>query len=147
MGNSMANRKKTQSPVTRTTARKTGAKKSAQKKAAPKKTAPKTKPQPAQEPNPAALFEQFNTLWTQKWGEMLRDKGWPDSFTPPDAGQMPFMLPFMMPAMGPTMVTPSATDPHLHALVSRLATLEQRIMELEAQLAQRSTNKPRKSGK
>lgn len=143
MGNSMATRKKTQSPVTGKAARKTASKKPAPKKAAGKKDEPK----PAQDPSQSQLFEQFNTVWSAKWSEMLREKGWPDSFTPPDAGQMPFMLPFMMPAMGPTISPSAAADPHIHTLVSSITMLEKRIMELEEKLAQRSTTKPRKSGK
>ncbi len=139
----MSKTKKTQ-PVK---AAKTTAKKPATKKAASRKDIPKAAP------SAGADMAAFATLWQQKWGELLQEKGWPEQAAMPSIGQMPFMFPFMIPGMAsappapmPTPPAPSAIDAAtLQVLIQRIAQLEHRIMELEHQLLQRNAKKEPKS--
>lgn len=77
--------------------------------------------------------DQFMKLWQDKWAEMLKEKGWPETMAMPQMGQMPFMMPFM-PNFGGFGAAPDNT-----ALHNKIAELEQRIATLE----KKQTPKPK----
>ena len=88
-------------------------------------------------------MNEFAALWQQKWMEMLQEKGWPEQAAMPSMGQLPFLMPFM--PFGQTGSAQSGqSDPAIPDLLRRVEQLEQRIMELEKQLAKpkRKTRTP-----
>jgi anion-transporting ArsA/GET3 family ATPase len=84
--------------------------------------------------------EEFMKLWQEKWGQMMKEKGWPETMAMPQMSQMPFMMPFM--SGFPEFQQPA--NPDTDALLSRITELEKRLASVEKKLTQRNKATPKK---
>ncbi len=73
-------------------------------------------------------------LWQDKWAQMMKEKGWPETMAMPQMGQMPFYMPFMSGFSGFGQSSPTDNT----ALIGRIVELEQRLAAVEKKLTQRN---------
>lgn len=100
------------------------------------------------EASPEELMTQFTQLWQEKWGQMLREKGWPTDMPPPNLAAMPFLNPFMMPMMnqgGMNMNMGMGNTSH-DIILAKLNAIETRLAKLES-LSNNKTKAPAKKTK